>query len=119
MASNFAFQPYGLSRRVTVGGGAPATISLDVVGLGGVTATVGGANRYQTPGVRIVNNGTASVFLQFGPSPAATVTTGVNTGMEMLSNSIEVFSVRGHQFLAAVCASTFTVTLGVTPGEGL
>lgn len=119
MASNFAFSPYGLSSRVTVGGAAPATVSFAVVGLGGVTATVGGATRYQAPGVRIVNNGTASVFLQFGPAPAATVTVGVNTGMEMLANSVEVFSIRGQQFLAAVCASTFTVTLGVSLGEGM
>lgn len=119
MASNFAFLPYGLSQRVTVGGAAPATISLSVVGLGGVTATVASANRYQAPSVRIVNVGTASVFLQFGPAPAATVTVGVNTGLEMLANSVEVFSIRGMPILAAACAGTTTVTLGVTAGEGL
>lgn len=118
MASNFAFSPYGLSQRVTVGS-TPATLSFAVVGLGGVTASIAGATRYQPPGVRIVNNGTASVFLQFGPAPAATVTVGTNTGMEMLSNSVEVFSVRGHQFVAAVAASTFTTTLCMTYGEGM
>lgn len=119
MASNFAFSPYGLSQRVTVGGGAPATVSFSIVNLGGTTATVAGSARLQPASVRIVNVGTASVFLQFGAAPAATVTVSANTGMEMLSNSVEVFSVRGFQFMAATCASTFTVTLGMSLGEGL
>lgn len=119
MASNFAFTPYGLSSRVTVGGAAPATVSFAVVNLGGGTVSVGPTSRYQAPAVRIVNVGTASVFLQFGPAPAATVTVGVNTGMEMLANSVEVFTIRGANFLAAACAGTTTVTLGLTLGEGL
>ena len=118
MASNFAFLPYGLSSRATIGS-TPSTISFAVVGLGSITATVAGANRYQPPGVRLVNSGTASLFVQFGPAPASTVTVCTSTGLEMLPNSVEVFSVRGHQFLAAVCASTFTVTLGMTYGEGM
>lgn len=119
MASNFAFQPVGLSQRVTVGGGAPATVSFQVVGLGGVTSSISGANRWKSSAMRILNVGTASVFLQFGGSPAATVTVGVNTGMELSSNAVDIFSIRGADFLAATCASTFTVTLCLTPGEGL
>lgn len=119
MASNFAFQPFGLSQHITVGGGAPATVSFAVVGLGNVTVSVAGANRYQAASVRLVNIGTASVFLQFGAPPAATVTVGTSTGMEMLSNSVETFSIRGQPILAATCASTFTVTLCATLGEGM
>ena len=119
MASNFAFQPFGLSQHITVGGANPATVSFAVVGLGGVTASVAGANRYQASGVRIANIGTAAVFLQFGPPPAATVTVGTNTGMEMFANSVETFSIRGLPIMAATCASTGTVTLCATLGEGL
>lgn len=117
MASNFAFLPYGLSQAITVG--AAVTVSLAVVGLGGVTASVGGANRYQAPAVRIVNDGTAAVFLQFGPAPASTVTVSTGTGMKMQANTVDTFSIRGLPILVAACASTFTVTLCVTPGEGL
>lgn len=118
MAANFAFQPYGLSQQITVGGAAPATVSFAVVGLGSITATVAGSNRYQPNAVRLVNEGTASVFLQFAPT-VATATVGVNTGMKMLANSVETFTIRGQPVLAAVCASTFTVTLTATVGEGL
>lgn len=113
MASNFAFSPYGLSQRVTVGGAAGSTISFTIVNLGGSTA------RLQPSSMRLVNIGTASVFIQFGAATAATTTVGVNTGMELLGNTVEVFSVRGFQFMAAVCASTFTVTLCMSLGEGL
>lgn len=119
MASNFAFSPYGLSSRVTVGGGTGATVSFAIVGLGGLTATVAGATRLQPSSVRIVNDGTASVFLQFGAPTADTTTVSLNTGMQMFGNSVEVFSVRGFQFMAALCQSTFTVTLGMSFGEGL
>lgn len=119
MASNFPFSPYGLSQRVTVGGAAAATVSFSIVNLGGTTATVAGSARLQPGSVRIANNGTASVFLQFGAAPAATVTVSTGSGLEMLSNSVEVFSVRGYQFMAAICASTFTVTLCMSLGEGL
>lgn len=112
MASNFAFQPMGLSRAVTVGGAAPATISIACVQLGSVTSAV-------TPtGVRIVNDGTAAVFLQFASS-ASTVSVTSVTGMKMLSASVETFSIRGQPILAAICGGTNTVTLCVTAGEGL
>lgn len=117
MASNFAFQAYGLSQAVTVGS-TPATISFSVVNLGGSTATVSGTNRYQAPAIRIVNEGTASVFLQFGGT-VGTVTVGTATGMKMLANSVETFSIRGQPIMVAFCASTFTGTINFTLGEGL
>ena len=111
MASNFAFQPMGLSRAITVGGAAPVTVSLACVQLGSVTSAV-------TPSsVRIVNDGTAAVSLQFAPSTTVSVT--VATGMKMLSASVETFSIRGQPILAMACASTFTVTLCATVGEGM
>ena len=119
MASNFAFSPYGLSQRLTVGGAAPVTVSFAIVGLGGITATVAGATRLQPSSARIVNEGTASVFLQFGAGAIATVTVSSNTGLQMLNNTSEVFSVRGFQFMGAGCAGTNTVTLCMSLGEGL
>lgn len=111
MASNFAFQPMGLSQSVTVGGAAPKTISIACVQLGSVTSAV-------TPSsVRIVNDGTAAVSLQFAPNTTVSVT--ATTGMKMLSASVETFSIRGQPIMAATCAGTATVTLCVTPGEGL
>lgn len=112
MASNFAFQAWGRSIAVTVGGAAPATVSLNVITLGNVTQTIVPSS------IRIVNDGTAAVFLQFGES-AATVSLTTSNGMKMLANSVETFGIKGAPFFAAACASTFTVTLGVSVGEGL
>lgn len=111
MASNFAFQPMGLARAVTVGGAAPVTISLACVQLGSVTVAPVPSS------VRIVNDGTAAVALQFAPN--ATVSVTAASSMKMLSNSIETFNFKGTPFLAAACASTFTVTLNVQVGEGI
>lgn len=117
MASNFAFQAYGLSQPITVGS-TPTTISWSVVNLGGSTATVGTSGRYQAPAVRLALEGTCAVFLQVGGT-VGTVTVGVNTGMKMLQNSVEVFSIRGAPIAAFVCASTFTTTIQATLGEGM
>lgn len=117
MASNFAFQAFGLSQQVTVGGANPVTVSLSVLN-GTVTAALANGN-YQPSGVRIVNEGTASVFLNFFATTGATVTVSAANGMRMLANAQQIFSVRGQPVIAAVCASTFTVTLCVTPGEGM
>ena len=112
MASSFAFQPYGLSQRVTVVV-ATSTISLALVAVGGTTQAVTSGN-YPVTGVRITNDGTVAAFVQFGPS---TVTVGVNTGMEILASSVETFRISGMPFMAFV--STGTTTLGITPGEGI
>ena len=112
MASNFAFQPFGLSRTLTVGGAAPVTVSLAVVKLGGTTIAPVPSS------VRVVNEGTASVFLQFGAS-ATGLTVVATTGMKMRANTEGVFGMKGQSVLAAVCASTFTVTLNVAVGEGI
>ena len=112
MASNFAFQPYGLSQRVTVVV-ATSTISLALVNIGGGTQAVT-SGTYPVTGIRISNSGTASAFLQFGQS---TVTVGVNTGMEILASSVETFRISGMPFMAF--CSNGTTTLGITPGEGI
>jgi hypothetical protein len=112
MASNFAFQPMGLSRAVTVGGAAPTTFSIAVTQLGGVS--------FKPPSsLRVVNDGTAAVFLQFGAATGSTLSVNATTGMKMLSASVETFGIKGLPFLAAACASTFTVKLCVSPGEGM
>lgn len=111
MASNFAFSPMGLSRQITVGGAAPTTVSFNLVQLGGVTTSIVPSS------LRIAHEGTAACFIQFGP--AVGVTVSVNTGMKMLANTVEVYGIRGQPFMAAVCASTFTVTLCATVGEGM
>jgi hypothetical protein len=118
MASNFAFSPMGLSRAVTVGGAAPATISLSLQSVGQTGTVALTAGNYIPSGIRIVNEGTANAFIQFGEA-ASSISVSPTIGMKMLSNSIETFSLRNRPFLAAVCASTFTVTLSVTLGEGL
>lgn len=122
MASNFAFRPYGLSQSMTVGGGAPATISLVVQGVGATVTQVivnstGTVNIVPTA-VRISNDGSASVFINFGTT-AGTVSVSTTNGMKIRNGADAVFMPGGQPFLAAVCASTFTVTLSVTPGEGM
>lgn len=119
MASNFAFSPMGLSTAYTVGGANPVTVSLAVATGGTATTTLAvNAGNYIPRGIRIVNNGTASLFVQFGAS-ATGISVGPVVGMQMLPNSVETFSLQNRAFLAMVCASTFTVTVGATLGEGL
>lgn len=116
MASNFAFTPMGLSQRVTVSAAAN-TITFAMIGLTSKTQTVA-SGLYPVPGVRIVNDGTAAVFLQFGPSATGTtVTTGLNTGMEVLANTVETFRLNGMNVMAYISGGT--TTLGLTVGEGL
>jgi hypothetical protein len=116
VASGFPFQPYGLSTQITVGGAAPATVSISVVnGTSTLSLTNGG---YYASGMRVLNNGTAAVYINFFASTAS-ISISTTNGMEMLNNTVETFGTRGLPFIAAICASTFTVTLCVTPGEGL
>lgn len=112
MASNFSFQAFGLSQRVTIIATA-GTISMSVIRSGGNTLAVSAGN-YPPSVVRISNNSPVSAFIQFGDS---TVTVGVNTGMEILPNTIETFKVVGTPFMAHISAGTLTI--GLTPGEGL
>ncbi len=121
MASNFAFMPMGLSQTMTVGGAASATISLVVVGVGQtVTTSIGttSTTNIVPTCVRISNDGTASAFINFGTS-AGTVSVSISNGMRIRNASDGVFRTGNQAFLAAVCASTFTTTLVITPGEGM
>lgn len=112
MASNFSFQPSGLSQRVTIVASA-GTVSLTIIRSGGQTLALSAGN-YNPSGVRIANNSPIPVFIQFGDS---TVTVGVNTGMELLPNSVETFKVVGMPFMAHISGGT--ATIGLTPGEGV
>lgn len=118
MSSQYAFQAFGLSQAVTVGGAAPATVSLTVLTNTTTTLTTAGGT-YQPDGVRIANNGTASVFMNFYPSTTVSITVSASNGLQMLSNTVETFRVRGQPVIALFCTGTFTVTLSVTPGEGV
>lgn len=113
MASNFAFQAFGLSQRVTVIASAAGTVSFTVIRSGGQTLALAIGN-YAPSVVRISNGSPVSAFVQFGDS---TVTVGVNTGIEILPNSVETFKVVGMPFMAHISAGT--LTLGITPGEGV
>jgi hypothetical protein len=117
MSSNFAFTPMGLSRAVTVGGAAPATVSLSLQSIGatGVIALTSG--NYVPRTVRISNDGTAAAFINFGATAAA-VSTGVTIGMKVRNGTDVIAGTSGLPFMAAVCSGTNTVTLIVTPGEG-
>ena len=112
MAANFAFQPFGLSQRVTVIA-SQGTVSFSIVRSGGQTYSLTSGN-YNPTVVRLSNNSPVSAFLQFGDS---TVTVGVNTGIELLPGSVETFKVVGMPFMAHISAGTLTI--GITPGEGI
>lgn len=122
MSGSFAFMPYGLSQSMTVGGAAPATISLFIQGIGQtVTAHVVSGTvttNIVAKCVRISNDGTAAAFINFGTS-AATVSVSTTNGLKIRNGSDVIVRPGGAPFLAATCASTFTVTLSVTPGEGI
>lgn len=118
MASNFAFSPMGLSRAVTVSGSAPATISLFIQGVGATSTVALVSGNYVPRAVRISNNGAVPAFINFGATAAA-VSTGVTIGMVIREERDVVVGTGGLPFMAAVCNSTQTTTLIVTPGEGL
>jgi hypothetical protein len=122
VASNFAFRPYGLSQSMTVGGAAPATISLIVQGVGStVTQQIQGATSTTNivpTAVRVSNDGTAACFINFG-NTAGTVSVSTTNGLKIRNGSDVVLMPSGQPFLAGVCAGTFTVTLSITPGEGM
>lgn len=112
MASNFAFQAFGLSSRVTVVASA-GTVSFTVIRSGGTTLAVS-TGTYPPSTVRVANNNPISVFVQFGDS---TVTVGLATGLELLPFTVETFKVVGMPFMAHISGGT--ATLGITPGEGV
>lgn len=121
MSKNFSFMPMGLSTAMTIGGAAPATISLVLQGVGQtVTQQIGSstAANYVPSAVRLTNLGTAVTFINFGATAAAVSTSPV-IGTPILNGASTVLRTGGNPFLAATCASTFTVTLSVTPGEGM
>lgn len=117
MASNFAFMPFGISQYATVGGAAPATVSLVVIN-GTRTASVTNGN-YQPSSVRIANDGTCAVFINFYATTGTGATVTVTNGMKVLASTVEVFGCRGQPVLAMACQTTLTTTICLTPGEGM
>lgn len=118
MASNFSFSPMGLTYCATVGGATPVTMTIDVRRVSNTaTLAVTGGN-YPATGVRVANVGTAAMYLVFGSS-GTNLTSTPSIGFPVMPNSVETFNIRGQSVVAAVCASTFTVTASFTPGEGL
>ena len=115
MASNFSFQPFGLSQLVTVIASATTT-SLSLVNMFGATATLAaGAGAYQATSVRLTNLGAAVAFVAF--SPASTATIGLGNGMAILGTTTEKFGCRALlPFLISISAGT--TTLAITLGEG-
>lgn len=118
MASNFAFTPQGLARSVTVGGAAPVTVSFTIQRQADTSTIALSSGAYAATGLRLVNAGTAAVFIQMGPSVTGLSATP-SISMMMLNNTVETFNIRGQNCIAFACASTFTVTLNAQPGEGL
>ena len=112
MASNFAFQPFGLSVAATCGV-ATSSITLSVVRQGGGTATVA-LGVYRPSCIRVVNSGTAAVFLAFG---ASAPTASAATAMQIRAGSDAIFRIAGTPAVAFF--SPGTTTLNITPGEGL
>jgi hypothetical protein len=118
MSSNFAFMPTGLSRAVTVGGAAPATVSLSLQSVGAAgTIALGTGTNYVPRAVRISNGGTAAVFINFGATAAA-VSSGATIGFQVRNGTDVIVGTGGLPFMASACSGTNTVTLIVTPGEG-
>lgn len=108
----------GLSAAYTVGGAAPVTVSLTLQGVGQtVTQALAGGN-YIPTALRFSNDGTAAAFINFGAT-AASVSVSPTIGMKVRNGTDVVVRTGKLPFLAMTCASTFTVTLAVTPGEGI
>ena len=118
MSAAFAFQPYGLSQAFTVGAAAPVTTSLSVQGVGQASAQALTGGNFIPKCLRISNAGTAAAFINFGATAAA-VSVSPTIGMMVRNGTDVIVRPGGAPFLAMTCASTFTVTLSVTPGEGI
>lgn len=70
---------------------------------------------YQTGGtLRVVNSSNNYAFIAFGNGAAPSVTTA--TGMPILPNSAELFTVGAQNWASAI--STGTAALYFTPGQG-
>lgn len=94
------FQPVGASQSLAV-----TATSQQMTGLG--LSTNGS--------IRVVNDGTANIYLEIGTNPTAVV----GTSMCMLPNTVEVFSFGGSDcVLAVIAAAALTNTIRVTPGQG-
>jgi len=64
---------------------------------------------------RVYNSGPNTAFVQFGADNTVTATANK---MPIPAGNTEVFSVGNALWVAAICASTQTATLYVTPGRG-
>jgi len=99
---NYPFQPTG--NTVTLAS-APATANATF----GSWPYSGGGN------VRVLNSSNNVAFIAFATSAAGAVST--STGMPILPNSVELFTV-GREQTYVVAVGAATATLYLTPGQG-
>lgn len=78
-----------------------------------ISTTVGG-NQY-----RVINSGTAIVFLGVGTTSAAanTAASAVATSIPLLPSTDEILTFAPNAYFTGNCASTATIY--ITPGDGL
>jgi hypothetical protein len=92
-----------------------ATVSLAVLT---TSAAVPAIANQTLANFRLANVGSNTVFLAFAPQGAAAPVATTATGMPMIGNSEEVFTLPPGTQIAAIAAATGN-TLYVTAGEGL
>jgi hypothetical protein len=90
-----------------------STVNLAVTNATGRVQLAG--TRGASKAIRVVNKGSADVFIEFGDS---TVVAAVATGMIVPANQTEVFDVGLATHMAAITAAS-TATLYATSGVGL
>lgn len=116
MAANFPFIPMGLTAPITVGASL-STATVWISKYGGATGTVTvAAGNYAPAGFRVANVGTVPAWITFS-TPGQPNTAAVGTSMPVFPNTVETFCIRGQNSVAHI--SEGTVTLFITPGEGL
>jgi hypothetical protein len=95
---------------------APQTNTVNVaVNNTSTSVALGSSLSQYGPNVRVYNNSSQTVFVQFGSS---TVTAAVATSLPMAPNSVEVFTLSGGTYLAVI-ASAAGGTVYATLGEGV
>lgn len=109
--SSYAFKPAASTVVFTAAATAPVPVQ----------AVIPGDNNKQA--YRIVNAGTATVFLGVGQTPeaataAAVVVTSSQPSIVLLPGAVEILSFTGDDYFTGVTVSG-TAAVYITPGEGL
>lgn len=102
-----AFRPLGQNKTVNIAvTTSPQTLNFGVVPFG-------------TQAIRLVNNGTATIFIEFGDPTISPPTASAATSQPMLPGTVEVFTLDTTDTQISVIGSAAGSTLYVTLGEGL